>query len=57
MKEEAIARGEEFPEEESSEEDDDPGNIPMGDNASVLTHVSNNIMYLTNRSLTTQMLF
>ena len=27
-------------EEETSEEDDDPGNIPMGDNASVLTHVS-----------------
>ena len=26
MKEEAIARGEEFPEEESSEEDDDPWN-------------------------------
>ena len=40
MKEEAIARGEEFPEEETSEEDDDPGNIPMCDNASVLTHVS-----------------
>lgn len=40
MKEEAIARGEEFPEEEeSSEVDDDPGNIPNGDNASVLTHV------------------
>ena len=55
MKEEAIARGEEFPEEESSEEDDDPGNIPMGDNASVLTHVSSNSKWLTNRSLTTQM--
>ena len=39
MKEEAIARGEEIPDEEPSEEDDDPGNIPEGDDASVLTHV------------------
>ena len=40
MKEEAIARGEEFSEEESTEVDEDPGNIPHGDSASVLTHVS-----------------
>ena len=40
MKEEAIARGEAVPESESDmEEEMDPGVIPKGDNATVLTHV------------------
>ena len=39
MKEEAIARGEHFSDEEYSEEDDDPGNIPNADSGTVLTHV------------------
>lgn len=56
MKEEAIARGEEFSEEESSEVDDDPGNIPHGDNASVLTHVLEWTVF-QHRSSTTPMLF
>lgn len=38
-KEEAIARGEEVPEEEVMEEQTDPGIIPSGDDATVLTHV------------------
>ena len=41
MKEEAIARGEAVPESESDmEEEMDPGVIPKGDNATVLTHVA-----------------
>ncbi|KAK8830508.1 hypothetical protein WA577_004240 [Blastocystis sp. JDR] len=43
MKEEAIARGEAVPESESDmEEEMDPGVIPKGDNATVLTHIINN---------------
>lgn len=56
MKEEAIARGEEFSEEEYSEVDEDPGNIPNGDNASVLTHVLK-FHISQHRSLITPMSF
>ena len=46
MKEEAIARGEQFSDEEYSEEDDDPGNIPNADSGTVLTHVKSYIRFL-----------
>ena len=39
MKEEAIARGEEVSDSEEEVVDEDPGNIPKGGAASVLTHV------------------
>ena len=39
MKEDAIARGEDVSEEEVQEVDEDPGNLPTGGNAAVLTHV------------------
>lgn len=39
MKEDAIARGEEVSDDEPMEVDDDPGNLPTGGDAAVLTHV------------------
>ena len=39
MREDAIARGEDVSEEEVQEVDEDPGILPSGGNAAVLTHV------------------
>ena len=39
MKEDAIERGEEVSDSEESEETDDPGFLPHGSVAAVLTHV------------------
>lgn len=45
MKEEAIERGEEVSDSEESEETDDPGFLPHGSVAAVLTHVFTILIY------------
>ena len=51
MKEEAIARGEEVSDSEEVV-DEDPGNIPKGGAASVLTHVCFGLAYSRRSSAT-----